>query len=118
MNEQLNAPVVSVLPEGVQEIAFAPSQATVHAELAANPLAVTLTVSATSPVDSESVIAGTTVKLVVALLVPSEAVIVCVPATSAGTVNVQLQLPVLSAVAVHRLAPPGDQLTVTDPAPA
>ena len=107
-----------MLPVGPQLIALAPSQETVQVADPAKPVPVTVTLSPTYPVDSDSAIAAWTVNVALALFVPSVPVTVWLPATSDGTVKLQLQLPVLSAVAVHRLAPPGDQLTVTDPAPA
>jgi hypothetical protein len=58
------------------------------------PVPVTVTEVPTIPLDTESVMWGSTVNAADASFVPSLATIECVPATEAGTVNPQLNVPV------------------------
>ena len=83
---QLSPPDASVVPVPEHAIELPPN-VTVYAELPAKPVPVTVTLSPTYPVDSDSAIAAWTVNVALALFVPSVPVTVWLPATSDGTVK-------------------------------
>lgn len=119
VNEQLTSPTALLVAEQRVPLGF---QLIVTLAVPAKPVPVAVTEVPTWPLVGAMETSGRIEKVAVAELAVGEAesvpVTVWLPATACGAVKLQEKLPREFVVAVHRVAPPGDQLTVTAEAAA
>lgn len=116
--EQLQSPTAPTVPVGVQ-LTAPPEKVTENDVPLGNPAPVTTTLVPTIPPVGLRLKLGATVNVAVALLLDASVpVTVWAPVTAWGTVKVQVNDPTLDEEAVHNVAPPGDQVTVTEALPA